>query len=54
MPKVRPAKDIALAPIGVFKTAVQKVFSNNKKQSDQQMAAFQASNARKREAKKHR
>jgi len=54
MPKTKPAKNIALAPVEIFKNAVQKVLSNSKRQSDEQLAAFQASNARKREAKKHR
>ena len=52
MPKTKPAKDIVLAPVGVFKDAVKTILSNSKKKSDEQLAEIQASNARKREAKK--
>ena len=52
MPKTKPAKDMVLAPVGVFKDAVKAVLSNSKKKSDEQLAEFQASNARNREAKK--
>jgi len=40
--------------MGDFKKAVQKVLSNTKSESDKQLAEFQASNLRKREAKKLR
>ena len=52
MPKTRPAKNIALAPVEVFKDAVKMILANSKQKSDEQLAAFQASNAKKREAKK--
>jgi hypothetical protein len=43
---------MALAPVGVFREAVKTILSNSKKKSDEQLAEFQASNAKKREAKK--
>ena len=52
MSKTKPIKDVALAPVGVFKDAVKTILSNSKKKSDEQLAEFQASNARKRDAKK--
>jgi transposase-like protein len=52
MPKNNSAKDIVLAPVGVFKDAVKAVLSSSKQKSDKQLAEFQASNARKRAAKK--
>jgi len=52
MSKSKPAKDVTLAPIGVFKDSVKTILSNTKQQSDRQLSEFQASNARKREAKK--
>jgi hypothetical protein len=48
------ADDIPLIPFGDFKQAVKKVLSVSKRESDKQSARFQASNLRKREAKKHR
>jgi hypothetical protein len=48
----RSANDVPLVPLGAFKKAVKTVFSNTKKESDRQLAEFQASNLRKREAKK--
>ena len=48
------ADDVPLIPFGDFKQAVQKVLSVSKKESDKQLARFQASNLKKREAKKHR
>lgn len=52
--KHQSADDIQLVPIGDFKKAVNKVMSNTKAESDKQLAEFQASNLKKREAKKHR
>jgi hypothetical protein len=52
--KHQSADEIPLVPIGDFKKAVQKVLSNTKADSDKQLAEFQASNLKKREAKKHR
>ena len=52
--KHQSADDVPLIPMGDFKRAVQKVFSNTKRQSNKQLAEFQASNLRKREAQKHR
>lgn len=48
------ADEIPLVAIDDFKKAVKKVLSNSKAESDRQLAEFQASNLRKREAKKHR
>lgn len=50
--KHQSADDVPLVPVDDFKKAVKTVFSNTKKESDQQLAEFQASNLRKREAKK--
>jgi hypothetical protein len=52
--KHQSAEDIPLIPIGDFKLAVKKVLSVSKRESDKQLARFQASNLKKREAKKHR
>ena len=52
--KHQSADEIPLVPMGDFKKAVQKVFSNTKRQSDKQLAEFQASNLKKREAQKPR
>ncbi|MGH7976494.1 MAG: hypothetical protein ACREDS_04305 [Limisphaerales bacterium] len=48
------ADDVALISFGGFKQAVRKVLSNTKAESDKQLAKLQASNLKKREAKKHR
>lgn len=48
------ADDVALIPSGQFKEAVKRVFSKSKEDSDKQIEELQASNAKKREAKKHR
>jgi hypothetical protein len=34
---IKPTKDVALAPVGIFKTAAQVVFSNSKQKSDEQL-----------------
>ena len=52
MPDPKSNKDILLAPVGTFEAAVRKILGNSKKDSDKQLATFQASNARKRAAKK--
>jgi hypothetical protein len=46
------ADDVPLIPMDDFKKAVKKILSNTKAESDRQLAEFQASNLRKREAKK--
>lgn len=46
------AKNIPLVAIGDFQKVAKKVLSNTKLESDKQLAEFQASNLRKREAKK--
>jgi hypothetical protein len=51
-PKHPSADEIPLVPVDDFKKAIKQVLSNNKAESDEQLAEFQASNARKREAKK--
>jgi hypothetical protein len=48
------ADDVPLIPIGDFKLAIKKVLSVSKKESDKQLARFQASNLKNREAKKRR
>lgn len=40
MPKTK-ARDIVLAPVEVFKNAVQKVLSNSKQPSDKQLTYFE-------------
>ena len=50
--KTPKADEIQLIPFDGFKTAVKKVLSTSKTESDKQLAEFQASNAKKREAKK--
>jgi hypothetical protein len=52
--KHQSADEVPLIPFGDFKKAVKKVLSNSKAESDKQLTEFQASNLRKREAKKHR
>ena len=52
--KHQSADDVPLIQLGDFKLAVKKVLSVSKSESDKQLARFQASNLRKREAKKHR
>ena len=47
------ANNVALVPFGRFKEVVQKVLSKSKADSDKQIEEMQASNAKKREAKKH-
>ena len=51
-PRGESADKISLVPFADFRKAAKRVFSNTKKESDRQLAAFQASNARKRKAKK--
>ena len=46
------AKYVPLVPMGDLRKAVKTVFLNTKKESDRQLAEFQASNLKKREAKK--
>ncbi len=48
------ADEVSLIPMGDFNKAVKKVLSNTKVESDKQLAEFQASNLRKREAKKRK
>jgi hypothetical protein len=52
--KHQSADDVPLIPFGDFKLAVKKVLSVSKQESDKQLARFQASNLKKREAKKRR
>jgi hypothetical protein len=52
--KHESADDVPLIPLTGFKAAVKKVLSNTKAESDKQLAVFQASNLKKREAKKRR
>jgi hypothetical protein len=47
-----PANDVPLVPFDDFKKAVKITLSNTKADSDRQLAEFQASNLKKREAKK--
>jgi hypothetical protein len=50
--KHQSAKDVPLVPFDDFKKSVKKILSNTKAESDRQLAEFQASNLRSREAKK--
>jgi hypothetical protein len=52
--KHQSADDVPLIPFGDFKNVVKKVLSVSKPESDRQLAELQASNLKKREAKKHR
>jgi hypothetical protein len=52
MPKRNPADEIPLVPFDVFRKSARKILSNTKRESDRQLADFQANNARKRKAKK--
>jgi hypothetical protein len=52
--KHQSADNVALIPFGDFKKVVKKVLSVSKTESDRQLAEFQASNLKKREAKKNR
>jgi hypothetical protein len=54
MDKTDKATDIALVSFEKLKRAARKILSNTKNESDRQLAKFQASNVRKREAKKKR
>jgi len=47
-----PAGDVELVPFDKFSKAAKLILSNTKKQSDAQLADFQASNRKRREAKK--
>jgi len=44
-------EDIPLVPEKDFRNAVKQILSNSKRQSNKDLAKFQASNAAKREAK---
>ncbi len=46
------ANEVPLIPIGDFKKVVKKILSNTKAESDRALAEFQASNLRRRDAKK--
>jgi len=50
--KHQAADDIPLVPFEDFKKSVRKILWNTKADSDRQLAEFQASNLRKRRAKK--
>ncbi len=54
MSKQTKAEDISLIPFGGFSKAAKQVLSVSKKDSDRKLAAFQAANVRKRQAKKKR
>ena len=54
MAKTEKVGEITLVPFDALKRAAKKILSNTKKESDRQLAAFQASNTRKRKAKKNR
>jgi hypothetical protein len=50
--KSQKAEDIPLVPFTELQVAVKKVLSNTKKQSDEDIAKFQAANLKKRKARK--
>ena len=52
--KNQSADTIALVPFGTFLRGAKKILSNSKRESDEQLAQFQVSNAKKRQAKKKR
>jgi len=52
MPTIHPTKDIPLVPAKDLEATVKKVFQTSKRESDEQLTAFQRSNKAKREAKK--
>ena len=52
MPKSKQAKDIPLVSFDELKTAVKKVLSNTKRESDEQLEAIHASNIKRRAVKK--
>jgi len=52
MPTTLPAKEIPLVSAKDLEATIKKVLQTSKRESDDQLAAFQASNKAKREAKK--
>jgi len=54
MAKTQKAEDITLVPFEELKRAAKGILSNTKKDSDRQLAKFQAANVKKREVKKKR
>jgi hypothetical protein len=52
MAKNKMATDIPLVSFANLKRATRKILSSTKEESDRQLAKFQASNVRRREAKK--
>jgi len=52
--KHQAASEVPLISFGDFQKVVKKVLSVSKPESDKQLAEFQASNLKKREAKKRR
>ena len=52
MPNNQKASEVQLVPPDEFRNALGQVLNTSKKESDKQLAKLQASNARKREAKK--
>jgi hypothetical protein len=53
-PKNQKADEVQLVPFDDFKTAVKKVLSVSKTESDKELVEFQAANAEKRKLKKGR
>ena len=54
MERTKKASDIPLVSFDELKRVAKRILSNSKRETDRQLAAFQASNARKRNAKKKR
>jgi len=54
MSKRESAENVPLVPFDLFAIRAKRILSNTKKESDAQMARFQASNVKKRQAKKKR
>lgn len=54
MPKQDKAEDIKLVSFETLRKAARKFLSKTKRESDRQLATFQAANLRKRKAKKKR
>jgi hypothetical protein len=53
-PKPDRAEDIVLIPFNLFSKTTKEVLSKTKRESDAQLARFQAANVKKRRAKRQR
>jgi len=53
-PKIKPAEDIPLISFEELSKKAGRILRTTKRESDRQLAAFQAANVRKRESRKKR